>query len=96
MVCHAIGASPILDVPETHEGRGNDSCLWCHASDSPMLTVQPTDTPHARATDETDCAQCHAPEANPEVTSVPATHEGRGNESCMWCHVKVEGGAGQR
>ena len=94
MVCHAIGASPILDVPEDHDGRADKTCMWCHAADSPMLTVQPSDTPHRRATAETDCMRCHAVEANPEVISVPESHVDRGNESCMWCHVKVEGGGG--
>ena len=96
MVCHAIGASPILDVPEDHTDRANETCMWCHAPDSPMLTIQPSDTPHARATAETDCMRCHAPEANPDVISVTPTHEGRGNETCMWCHIKVErqGGGG--
>ena len=95
LVCHAIGASPILDVPADHGNRSIESCMWCHASDSPMLTVQPSNTPHRRATLETDCLSCHGPEANPDVGDVPPTHEGRGNESCMWCHVKVEGGGGR-
>ena len=94
MVCHAIGASPILDVPADHSERAIETCMWCHAPDSPMLTVQPSNTPHRRATSETDCMRCHGPEADPEVTSIPPTHEGRGTESCMWCHVKVEGGGG--
>ncbi len=45
MVCHAIGASPILDVPETHEARGNESCMWCHAVDSPIDVRHPRDPP---------------------------------------------------
>ena len=94
MVCHAIGASPILDVPADHEARGNETCMWCHAADSPMLTVEPSKTPHRRATEETDCMRCHAIEANPGVVEVPASHEGRANATCMWCHVKVEGGGG--
>lgn len=94
LVCHAMGASPILDVPADHEVRPNETCMWCHASDSPMLTVQPSNTPHRRATTETNCLGCHGVEANPDVVDVPATHEGRENESCMWCHVKVEGGGG--
>jgi hypothetical protein len=91
LVCHAPGATPITDVTATHEGRGNETCMWCHATDSPMLTMTPLVTPHARATDETDCMRCHAPEANERATNVPATHEGRANGTCMWCHKKVEG-----
>jgi len=91
LVCHAPGATPITDVTPTHEGRGNESCMWCHATDSPMLTMNPLLTPHARATDETDCMRCHAPEVNERATNVPATHEGRANGTCLWCHTKVEG-----
>jgi hypothetical protein len=94
LVCHAIGASPILDVPADHTSRGNETCMWCHAADSPMLMVDPSKTPHPQATAETDCLGCHGPEAEPDVGPVPPTHEGRVNESCMWCHVKVEGGDG--
>jgi len=94
MVCHAIGASPILDVPVDHEARGNETCMWCHAPDSPMLTVEPSKTPHPAATVEMDCLRCHAIEANPDVVEVPASHGGRANATCMWCHVKVEGGGG--
>jgi hypothetical protein len=96
MVCHAIGASPILDVPADHEARGNETCMWCHAPDSPLLTLEPSKTPHATATEETDCMRCHAIEANPDVVEVPSSHDGRANATCMWCHVKVEGGGGGR
>ena len=91
LVCHAPGATPITDVTPTHEGKGNETCMWCHATDSPMLTMTPLATPHVRATDETDCMRCHAPEANENATNVPATHEGRANGTCFWCHTKVEG-----
>lgn len=91
LVCHGVGATPISDVPDTHEGRGNDSCMWCHAAESPMLTMTPTATPHARATAETDCMRCHAPGANERAGSVPETHGDRGSETCLWCHKKVEG-----
>ncbi len=94
MVCHAIGASPVLDVPADHDGRADKTCMWCHAADSPMLTVQPSNTPHGRADSETDCMRCHGPEADPEVISVPESHADRTIEGCMWCHVKVERGGG--
>jgi hypothetical protein len=90
MICHAAGATPITDVPEDHEGRGNQTCLWCHAIDSPMLTVTPSNTPHPEATSETDCLACHGPGANESVVGVPESHEGRGNETCLWCHKKVK------
>lgn len=96
MMCHAIGATPVLDVPASHDGRANETCMWCHAADSPMLTVQPTNTPHPKATEETDCMRCHGPGANPDIVEVSATHDGRANKTCMWCHVKVAGGGGGR
>lgn len=32
LMCHAAGVmEPVPDVPaETHEGRGNEHCTWCH------------------------------------------------------------------
>jgi hypothetical protein len=97
MVCHAQGATPVSDVPEDHAERPNETCLWCHASDSPMLTVVPSGTPHQRATSETDCLQCHTQGGHERAGPVPESHEARGNETCMWCHVKVEaeGGGGR-
>jgi hypothetical protein len=91
LVCHAAGATPISDVPGDHEGRGNQTCLWCHATDSPMLTVTPSATPHQTASAETDCMRCHAPGVNESAGAVPESHEGRRNETCLWCHKKVEG-----
>ena len=85
------GGHPDYRVTPTHEGKGNETCMWCHATDSPMLTMVPTAAPHARATAETDCMRCHAPGANERALDVPATHEGRANGTCFWCHKKVEG-----
>jgi hypothetical protein len=91
LVCHAAGATPISDVPGDHESRGNETCMWCHATDSPMLTMVPSTTPHPMATAEMDCLACHAPGANESAGDVTESHEGRGNETCLWCHKKVEG-----
>ena len=31
MMCHAAGVmEPVPDVPESHEGRANEACGWCH------------------------------------------------------------------
>ena len=31
MACHAPGANEsAVGVPESHDGRGNGTCLWCH------------------------------------------------------------------
>ncbi len=34
-----------------------------------------------------DCLMCHGG-AMPNIKAVPATHEGRPNETCSWCHDK--------
>jgi len=92
LVCHAIGAAPITDVPADHEARGNETCLWCHAPDSPMLTVQVSPVSHDTVGKEA-CLVCHAIGATP-ITDVPADHEGRANETCLWCHAEPGGGSG--
>jgi hypothetical protein len=31
LMCHTAGAmEPVPDVPESHEGRTNAQCVWCH------------------------------------------------------------------
>ena len=31
LMCHAAGVMPpATDVPESHEGRASEHCLWCH------------------------------------------------------------------
>lgn len=34
-----------------------------------------------------NCMMCHAAGVMPPVPDVPATHEGRTNEQCGWCHA---------
>ena len=32
LMCHTAGAmAPVPDVPESHAGRSNETCRWCHA-----------------------------------------------------------------
>jgi len=89
MMCHAVGVMPpVPDVPASHEGRGNETCLWCHAADSPMTTTGAPEPTHDMAGKE-NCMMCHAAGVMPPVPDVPASHEGRGNETCGWCHIKA-------
>lgn len=90
MMCHEVGAMDMVtDVPSTHEGWQSGVCLWCHGSDSPMLTVDPPVITHDIAGRE-DCLMCHAPGAMEPVTDTPANHEGRENTHCQMCHHPVE------
>ena len=34
-----------------------------------------------------NCLMCHTPGAMEPVPDAPASHEGRGNEVCQWCHA---------
>jgi hypothetical protein len=89
LMCHAVGVMPpVPDVPADHEGRANETCLWCHAADSPMTTTGAPQTSHDLAGKE-NCLMCHAAGVMPPVPDVPADHEGRTNETCLWCHSKA-------
>ena len=91
MMCHAPEVMPpVPDVPATHEGRGNETCLWCHAADSPMQTTGASAISHDLAGKD-NCMMCHTPGAMEPVPDAPATHEGRANETCTWCHKGPEG-----
>ena len=86
MMCHAVGVmEPVPDVPASHEGRAVETCLWCHAADSPMVTTGANAPSHDLAGKE-NCMMCHAAGVMPPVPDVPASHEGRTNEVCQWCH----------
>lgn len=89
MMCHAVGVmEPVPDVPASHEGRPNESCLWCHAADSPMIAAGAPSPTHDMAGKE-NCLMCHTAGAMEPVPDVPASHAGRGNETCGWCHIKA-------
>lgn len=87
LMCHEAGAmEPVTDVPPTHAGRENVTCLWCHADDSPLLTTDPPVVTHDLAGRD-DCLMCHAPGAMEPITDTPPSHEGRDNPHCMMCHT---------
>ena len=86
LMCHEVGAmEPVTDVPESHAGWESATCLWCHAPDSPVLTIDPKVIPHDIAGRD-DCLMCHAPYAMDAVPSTPDSHEGRQSSHCQMCH----------
>jgi hypothetical protein len=92
MMCHAPEVMPpVPDVPENHEGKGNETCQWCHAADSPMQTVGATDTSHDLEGKD-NCLMCHTAGVMPPAPDAPETHEGRANETCLWCHKATGSG----
>lgn len=86
LMCHGVGAmDAVTEVPASHAERASETCLWCHATDSPLLTVDPAQIPHGVAGRD-DCLMCHAVGAMEPVTDVPANHEGRESIHCRMCH----------
>lgn len=91
MMCHAIGIMPpVPDVPADHRGRGNETCQWCHAADSPMQKKTLPPVSHDFAGKE-NCLMCHAIGVMPPVPDIPADHKGRANATCSWCHKPKAG-----
>ena len=91
LMCHAPEVMPpVPDVPATHEARPNESCLWCHAADSPMQTTGAPQTSHDLEGKD-NCLMCHAAGVMEPVPDAPESHEGRGIETCLWCHTKAGG-----
>jgi hypothetical protein len=87
LMCHTPGAmEPVPDAPASHEGRASETCLWCHAADSPMTTTGAKQTSHD-LDGKDNCLMCHTAGAMEPVPDVPASHEGRTNEACVWCHA---------
>ena len=84
LMCHNGMMEDTPGVPESHEGRTNQVCLWCHAPDSPMLTTQPKPISHEVETPE--CLMCHTAGMMEDSPDVPTSHDGRGNEHCQMCH----------
>ena len=88
LMCHTAGRmEPVPDAPAaTHADRTDGQCLWCHATDSPMLTMTPTTIPHAVEGRET-CLMCHTAGRMEPVPDAPASHEGRADKDCVMCHT---------
>ncbi len=89
LMCHQVDAMEMVtNVPESHAGRENITCMWCHGPESPMLTIDPPTFGHDIAGRE-DCLMCHAPGAMEPVTDTPASHEGRESTHCLMCHLQA-------
>ena len=74
-----------FSLPEGHEGRRENVCLWCHAHDSPMLVTDPPTVGHPVEGRET-CLTCHGLEG---VLPMPENHEGRTDANCLMCHQQA-------
>jgi hypothetical protein len=86
LMCHTAGVmEPVPDVPASHEGRTNETCMMCHAPDSPMVTTGASLIQHDMEGKD-NCMMCHAPGVMEPVPDVPESHEGRTVEMCTWCH----------
>ena len=92
LMCHTAGRmEPVPDAPASHEGRVDAQCLWCHATDSALLTTTPKTIPHT-VEGRDACLMCHTAGRMEPVPDVPANHEGRVDNDCMMCHSTAEGG----
>jgi cytochrome b subunit of formate dehydrogenase len=90
--CH--GATGLRPMPTDHAGRGDDSCLMCHAVPPPLASDAgtaaeagvpggPPAIPHTLE-GRAECGSCHGPGG---LKPMPADHEGRGDDTCAGCHA---------
>lgn len=84
LMCHSGAMQGVPGVPDSHEGRPNAVCAWCHAPNAVMLTKTPPALPHATQGRE-QCRMCHSG-AMQGVPAPPADHEGRDVQYCSLCH----------
>jgi Cytochrome c7 and related cytochrome c len=85
IMCHGGAMEGIKAVPASHKGRTNETCLLCHAKDSPMQTAAAPALPHDVAGRE-QCAMCHGG-AMEGIKAMPANHKGIDNKNCTLCHT---------
>ena len=85
VMCHSGAMEGIPAQPADHEGRALDTCLLCHAADAEMQTSAAAVTPHDLAGKEA-CSMCHSG-AMEGMPAAPASHEGRGDDTCAMCLV---------
>jgi hypothetical protein len=85
LACHGGAMEAIVAAPETHTGRPDATCLWCHAADAGIQTTAPNAITHDLE-GRSACLMCHAAGAMEAIPDVPASHEGRGDEFCTLCH----------
>jgi len=75
----------IKAMPADHTGRGNETCMLCHAKDSPMQAATAPAVAHAVAGRE-QCMMCHNG-AMEGVNAAPANHKGIDVTRCTLCHT---------
>lgn len=88
LMCHSGAMPNIPGVTETHEGRTNDTCVWCHTADAPVQTAAPAAIPHDLE-GKNQCLMCHSG-SMPNIPGAPENHKGIGNEWCQMCHKPGE------
>ena len=86
MMCHKAGAmEAVPNAPADHADRVVDTCMMCHAADSPIQTADPKVISHDLEGRD-NCTMCHAPGAMEPVPDTPASHEGWDAKYCTLCH----------
>jgi hypothetical protein len=85
LACHSGAMEAIPSVTETHTGRPDETCLWCHAADAAIQTTAPKAITHDLE-GRSACLMCHAAGAMEAIPDVPASHEGRADQFCTLCH----------
>lgn len=86
LMCHTPGAmEPVPDAPASHEGRPNESCLWCHAKDAGVQAADPPAISH-ELEGRNACLMCHTPGAMEPVPDAPANHKPFTDKYCGLCH----------
>jgi hypothetical protein len=85
LACHGGAMEAIPSVPESHTGRPDETCLWCHAADAAIQTAEAKAISH-ELEGRSACTMCHAAGAMEAIPDVPASHEGRADQFCTLCH----------
>ena len=88
LMCHSGAMEGIPAVPANHEGRPNSACLWCHAEDAAIQAVEAAVIAH-ELEGRDECGMCHT-SGMEGIPQAPSDHEGRPNDSCVWCHEVSE------
>jgi hypothetical protein len=85
LMCHGGKMPNIVAAPTSHEGRGVETCMWCHAKDASIQTKDPGPTTHTlQGRDQ--CLMCHGG-TMPNIKAAPAeSHKGMENKNCTMCH----------
>jgi mono/diheme cytochrome c family protein len=99
LTCHGPGG--VRPVPADHTNRASTTCTGCHKPAPGPVSTGPVSTPAASAPAPVagpgiphsldgfdNCVSCHGPNG---VRPFPASHAGRGNDTCAACHSLAPG-----